>query len=53
MEDLILQQDTQGWEVGQICIQDLCSSSFNPYVDLEDNPLAGCSSILNKCFLCR
>lgn len=48
MEDLILQQDTQGWEAGRIWIQDLCSSSFNAYVDLGYNPLAGCSSKFNK-----
>lgn len=50
MGDLILQQDTQGWEVGQICIQDLCSSSFNPYVDLEDNLLADAVAYLTNVF---
>lgn len=50
MKDLILQQDTQGWEVGQIWIQDLCGSSLNTYVDLGCNLSAGCSGRLANLF---
>lgn len=43
--------DTQVLAVGQLWIQDLCSSSFNAYVDLGCNLLYFCSSRLRNLHL--